>query len=55
MITEDTRDEGIRWAAYHREKQMKQALRDIQAELVGEDVVDDEETGGQQRLDAFNE
>ena len=55
LITEDTRDEGIRWAAYHREKQMKQALHDIQAELVGEDVVDDEETAGQQRLDAFNE
>mgnify|MGYP002761426501 CR=1 FL=1 len=40
LITKDTRDEGIRWAAHHREKSMRQALKDIQAELLGEDAHD---------------
>jgi hypothetical protein len=33
---------------------MKQALQDIQAALIGEDVIE-EDTSGQQSLDAFNE
>ena len=29
LITKDTRDEGIRWAAHHKEKRMKNALAEL--------------------------
>lgn len=51
LITKDTRDEGIRWAAYNREKKMRNALQSLQEELLGEDF--DEDSDGQQRLSDF--
>jgi Fanconi anemia group M protein len=53
LITKDTRDEGIRWAAFNKEKKMKQALKDIQAELVGDDFETNKDTSPQKNLNDF--
>jgi Fanconi anemia group M protein len=50
LVTKNTRDEGYRWVAHHKEKRMYRVLETIRARLKGEENVSPGRGAGQKKL-----